>query len=515
MRILTVVILASGLALNACGGDSKPAEKEAAAPSTAAPGAATPGEAEAAADDALASAPPLELHEDYAHFLDPKFDDLDGMLKRRSIRVLVVQSKLFYFIDQGQQRGLTYDALQMFEEQLNKKFKTEKLRVHVVPIPVARDQLFTALAAGRGDIAAAGLTITAKREQQVDFSAPFAEGGTEIVVTGPAAPELKSLNDLSGKQVWVRKSSSYYESLEALNRTLKSAGRPPIDIRPADEHLEDEDLIEMVGTGLLPMTVADSYLANFWTQVFEKAKARSDLTVHVGSRFGWALRKNTPRLKALVDEFVAGHKVGTRSGNIVMVKYLKNVDWVKNAMDQSELAKLEPMINAFRRYGEQFDFDPLMVAAQAYQESGLDQSKRSHVGAIGVMQVMPTTAADKRVNVKGIENLDPNILAGTKYLRLLEDQYFNDAGISQIDKMLFTFAAYNAGPARIQGLRRDAPKQGLDPNKWFQNVEVMASRRIGRETVQYVSNIYKYYLAYQLVLQSGQLKKEAKQKAAT
>jgi membrane-bound lytic murein transglycosylase MltF len=516
MRILTLCILAASLALGACGGDSKPAEKSAAAPppetAVAAPSSSAPSTAPDAADEALASAPPLELHDNYGKLLAPRFDDLDAMLKRRAIRVLVVQSKLFYFVDQGEQRGLTYDNLKMFEDFLNKKFKTGNLRVHVIPIPVARDQLFAALAAGRGDIAAAGLTITAEREQHVDFSVPFAEGGTEIVVTGPSAPELKSVNDLSGKQVWVRKSSTYYQSLESLNRTLKNAGRTPIDIRPADEHLEDEDLIEMVGTGLLPITVSDSYLANFWTQVFDKAKARSDLTVHVGLRFAWALRKNTPKLKALVDEYVPDHKIGTRSGNILMVKYLKDVDWVKNAMDKSEVAKLEPMIDLFRRYGEQYDFDPLMVAAQAYQESGLDQDRRSHVGAVGVMQVMPTTAADKRVNVKGIEKLEPNILAGTKYLHILEEQYFNDPGISRVDKMLFTFAAYNAGPARIQGLRRDAPKNGLDPNKWFQNVEVMASRRIGRETVQYVSNIYKYYLAYQLVLQSGELKEKAKEK---
>jgi membrane-bound lytic murein transglycosylase MltF len=515
MRILIVGILAASLALGACGGDSKSPENQASAqpPATTAPAStAAPSEAPDAADAELAAAPPLELHENYGHFLAPKFDDLDGMLKRRSIRVLVVQSKLFYFVDQGQQRGLTYDSLQMFEEYLNKKLKTGNLRVHVIPIPVARDQLFTALAAGHGDMAAAGLTITAEREHVVDFSAPFAEGGTEIVVTGPSAPELKSLNDLSGRQVWVRRSSTYWGSLEALNRTLKTAGQAPIDIRPADEHLEDEDLIEMVGSGLLPITVADSYLANFWTQVFDKTKARSDLTVRVGSRFAWALRKKTPKLKALVDEFIAGHKMGTRSGNIILVKYLKNLDWVKSAMDKTEVAKLQPMIDLFRRYGAQYDFDPLMVAAQAYQESGLDQDRRSHVGAVGVMQVMPTTAADKRVNVKNIEKLEPNILAGTKYLHILEEQYFNDPGISKVDKMLFTFAAYNAGPARIQGLRRDAPKNGLDPNKWFQNVEVMASRRIGRETVQYVSNIYKYYLAYQLVLQSGQLKEKAKEK---
>ena len=287
-------------------------------PATAAPGASDASAPADAQDQALAAAPALELPDSYSNLLAPRFDDLDAMLKRRAIRVLVVQSKLFYFVDQGQQRGLTYDNLKMFEDFFNLKFKTGNLRVHVIPIPVARDQLLAA--------PAAGLTITAQREQQVDFSEPFAEGATELVVTGPSAPELKSFNDLSGKQVWVRKSSTYYQSLEALNRTLQNAGRPPIDIRPADEQLEDEDLIEMVGTGLLPMTVSDSYLGNFWTQVFAKAKPRSDLTVHVGLRFAWALRKNTPKLKALVDEYMPGHKIGTCNGNILMVKYLKDVD---------------------------------------------------------------------------------------------------------------------------------------------------------------------------------------------
>ena len=517
MRVVIVAVLLASALLAACGGDSKPAKTPPAPPApTAATATATttPAATGEAAQGAPESATPLELPEHYGELLKPNFDDLDGMVKRRIIRVLVVQSRLFYFVDRGQQRGVTYDALQAFESEINKKLKTGKLPIHVVPIPVARDKLFTALAAGRGDIAAAGLTMSAQREQLVDFSAPFAEGGTEIVVTGPSSPPLKTLNDLSGQEVWVRPSSTYYQSLLALNRTLKGAGRAPIDIQAADEHLEDDDLIELVSTGVLPTTVTDAYMANFWTQVFETAQARSDLTVHVGSRLGWALRKNTPKLKALVDEFVKGHKLGTRMGNIVLVKYLKDADWAKNAVDQKGVAKIRPMVEIFRRYGDQYDFDWLMLAAQAYQESQLDQSKRSHVGAIGVMQVMPTTAADKRINIKEIEKLEPNIHAGAKYLRMLEDQYFNDPGISKVDKTLFTFAAYNAGPARIQGLRREAPKQGLDPNQWFQNVEVIASRRIGRETVQYVSNIYKYYLAYQLVLESREARQKAQEKAA-
>jgi len=516
MRTRLPWILASSCALLmcGCGGDSD-APTSSPASSPAATSAESANQPTSAAPAEVEASPALALPESYAGLLEPRFDDLDAMLKRRTIRVLVVHSKLFYFLDGGQQRGLTYDALQMFEADLNRKLKTGTLKLSVVPIPVARDQLLSALEAGRGDIAAAGLTITAERGKHVDFSDPFASGVSEVVVTGPSSPVMSTLNDLSGKSIWVRRSSSYFESLNALNHTLVTAGKPPIDVRNADEHLEDEDLIEMVAAGVLPLTVADSYAAEFWSKVFDQATVRNDLAVHVGGRIGWAVRKNTPQLLARVNEFVRTHQQGTREGNVVLFKYLKDTKWVKNAIERNELARLEPMMKVIRQYSDQFDFDWLMIAAQAYQESGLDQSKRSHVGAIGVMQVMPTTAADKRINIKAIDQLEPNIHAGAKYLRLLADSYFNDPAIPAVDRMLFAFAAYNAGPARIQSLRREAPKHGLDPNRWFQNVEIVAARRVGHETVQYVSNIYKYYLAYQLVMESGQLKGQARVKAAS
>jgi membrane-bound lytic murein transglycosylase MltF len=168
------------------------------------------------------------------------------------------------------------------------------------------------------------------------------------------------------------------------------------------------------------------------------------------------------------------------------------------------------MIDLFKKYSEQYDFDWLLMAAQGYQESGLDQSKRSHVGAIGVMQVMPATAKDKAVNIPDIENLESNIHAGIKYVRWMEDNFYDEPGISPLDKALFVFASYNAGPGRVAGLRKQAKAEGLDPNKWFNNVELVAAKKIGRETVTYVSNIYKYYLAYQMMIRQADARKAAK-----
>jgi membrane-bound lytic murein transglycosylase MltF len=165
------------------------------------------------------------------------------------------------------------------------------------------------------------------------------------------------------------------------------------------------------------------------------------------------------------------------------------------------------MVDFFKRYAGQYDLDWLMVAAQAYQESRLDQSLRSHVGAVGVMQILPTTAADPKVNIRDIEKLDQNIHAGVKYLRFLVDEYFKDEQMDRVNKLLFAFASYNAGPAKVARLRNQAAAMGLDPNKWFHNVEIVAAKEIGRETVQYVSNIYKYYIAYRQLAAIDQKKR--------
>ena len=456
-----------------------------------------------------AAAAAQKTQQDELISLDDKWlGDFGGMAKRREIRVLVVYSKTFYFLDQGRQRGAIYELLKQFEKFINKKLKTKTLKLRVLFIPVRRDQLIPWLVAGRGDIAAANLTITPQRQKQVDFSDPLAVGVKELLVTGPAAPEVKNLDDLAGKEIHVRRSSSYYESLMQLNQSFQRTGKPKMNLVLADEIFEDEDLLEMVNAGLIPMIVMDSHKAEFWEQIFDHIKVHPDIAVRSGGEIAWAFRKASPKLKAVVNEFVKGHKKGTLFGNILLKRYLRDTQYIKNSIEQKELEKFEAMVTLFEKYADQYDFDYLMISAQAYQESGLDHSKRSPAGAIGVMQMLPSTAADPNVGIPDIEKLDKNIHAGTKYLRFIVDRYFKDEAMDDANKMLFAFASYNAGPARVISLRDKAAKMGLDPNVWFHNVEVVAAKEIGRETVQYVSNIYKYYIAYRMVV--NQLQKKDK-----
>jgi membrane-bound lytic murein transglycosylase MltF len=435
--------------------------------------------------------------------------DLDGMIAARRIRVLVVYNKTLYFVDRGRQRGVTYDAMRAFEDDVNKRLGTGRLKVQVVFIPVSRDELLPGLVEGRGDIAAANLTITDERRQQVDFSDPFLTGVDEIVVTGPASPPIGSVQDLAGQQVFVRQSSSYHESLLRLNAELERAGKPSVRLKLAPETLEDEDLLEMVNAGLVKLVVVDNHKAEFWAQIFPKIRPHPEAAVRTGGAIGWAFRKGSPKLAAALNRFVVTHKKGTAFGNQIFNKYLKSAKYVKNSLAPEERAKYERTVTLFRKYGDRYGFDSLMLTAQGYQESQLDNARRSRAGAVGVMQVLPTTGQEMQVG--DVRQLDPNIHAGAKYLRFMTDRYFKDAPMDPVDKMLFAFASYNAGPAKIARLRKEAKESGLNPNVWFNHVERVAAHRIGRETVQYVSNIFKYYVAYRLLEEEREERERAKQ----
>jgi membrane-bound lytic murein transglycosylase MltF len=335
-------------------------------------------------------------------------------------------------------------------------------------------------------------------------------GVDEVVISGPATPPIKTLEDLSGKEIHVRKSSSYYESLMQLNSRFKNSGKPLVEIIPADEYLEDEDLLEMMKAGLIPLIVIDSHKAHFWAQISKNLKLHTDIKLRSGGQIAWAIRHNSPRLKKVVDAFIQSHKKGTLKGNILYRRYLQNTKWVCNALAEEEFQRFQGAVEFFKRYSRQYNFDWLMIAALAYQESGIDQSKRSPAGAVGVMQLLPSTAADPNVNIRNIDVMEHNIHAGVKYIRFLHDRYFKNEPMSALDKMLFTFASYNAGPGRIIQLRRAAHQSGFNPNVWFRNVEIIAARQFGAETVQYVGNIYKYYIAYRYIVKEfGQKKKKA------
>jgi membrane-bound lytic murein transglycosylase MltF len=430
-----------------------------------------------------------------------KGGDFDAMRKGRQVRVLVVYNKTNYFIDKGAQRGITYDAFRMFEDEINKKYKTGNLKIHVTFLPVGRGDLEAALLGGRGDIAAANLTVTPERLEKADFSNPTLRNVSEIVVSGPASEPIAGVDDLSGREVFVRKGSIFHESLEKLNADLAKRGKKAVKLRFAPDNLEDEDLLEMTNAGLVQYIVVDDFLARFWASVLPGLRLHPDVVLRSGAQIAWAIRKNSPLLKAELNEFLARHPAGSSAYNMLFQKYLKNTKFVKNAASEEEMRKFQQIVQFFKTYSDKYDMDYLLMAAQGFQESQLNQNAKSHVGAVGVMQVMPATGQELKVG--DISQIEPNIHAGVKYMRFMIDQYFAKEPMDKVNKGLFAFAAYNAGPGRIQSLRKEAAKRGLDPNQWFNNVEIVASEKLGRETVTYVANIYKYYIAYKLITETA------------
>jgi membrane-bound lytic murein transglycosylase MltF len=434
--------------------------------------------------------------------------DLDEMVKRRLVRVGVTYSRTNYFVEKGVQRGVAYEYTKLMEDELNKARKTGNLRVVFWCVPLPRNQLLQALLDGKIDMVLAQVAVRPDLAKLVDYTNPTRKGVDELVVTGPGAPAIASVEDLAGQEVLVRKSSNYYQSLLELNIQLQAAGKAPVVIRPAPEELEDEDLLEMTNAGLIKITIVKNYLAGFWKQVLPNVTVHDTVAIRTGGQEAVVFRKGSPQLEKGLNYIIDKYGLGTTFGNMMAKRYFQDTKYVKDALSVAERRKLEAMVELFKKYGDQYGMDYLLMAAQGYQESQLDQSVKSRVGAIGVMQVMPATG--KELNVGDISQLEPNINAGVKYMRWMIDHYYKDEPMDPLNKGLFAFASYNAGPGRIRQLRQEAATRGLDPNVWFGNVEQVASERIGRETVTYVSNIYKYYVAYKLVMEDRERRAVAK-----
>jgi membrane-bound lytic murein transglycosylase MltF len=424
--------------------------------------------------------------------------DFDAMVKRRMIRVLTPYSKTGYFVHRGVTRGLVYDVFKQFETDLNLKLKTGNLKVLVVVVPTPSNELGQRLLDGKGDIVAAAALVTEQRREQFDFTNPTWKNVSELIVTGPGGPPVASLDDLSGKTLYLGQAWAYWKEMRELSDRFVKEGKPPIHLVEAPESLAPEDLLEMVNAGIVPATAVHDSLVTFWSQVFPNLKFNKSVAVKTGDNIAWGVRKNSPKLLAELNSFIAKYPESSTSRAVLLATYLKSTKFAKPATAQEDQARLENLVKIFQKYGDKYGMDYLLLAAQGYQESGLNQSVKSPVGAVGVMQVMPPTG--KQMNVGDITKLDPNIHAGVKFIRYMMDNYYGkETQLTPLNKGLFTFAAYNAGPGRISQLRKIAASRGLDPNVWFNNVEVIAAEKIGRETVTYVSNIYKYYLGYRLL----------------
>ena len=432
----------------------------------------------------------------------PWTGDFDKMLERRMIRVYAPFSRSLYFGDKGRERGIAVELVRDWERYLNIKYAKQlgKRPLTIYIAPATRDKLLPSLNEGLADLAVGNLTVTEERLKEVDFI-PGDEGRkiiSEVVVTGPKSPDLKSLDDLSGKRVHVRKASSYYDSLQQQNERFKKDNKPEIQLILVPDSLEDEDMMEMLDVGLIELMVVDDWKAHMWAQVLPKLKVRKDLMLRTDAKTGWAIRKDSPKLAAEIDDFFRNWAMKQGVADYRMNSYMKKVKELKDPTASADYKRFQETLKLFEKYGKKYDFDPLMLAAQGYQESQLNQNAKSHVGAIGVMQIMPATGAEMKVG--DITVTESNIHAGTKYMDQLMTRYFPDAKFSEGNRPLFAFASYNCGPGNVSKARKEAEKRGLDPNKWFNNVELVVAEKIGTETTTYVRNIYKYYVAYRLTL---------------
>ena len=442
----------------------------------------------------------------------PWVGDFDGMFDRRHIRMLVPYSRTLFFVDKGRERGITAEIARGFERYLNQKYK-KKLAGRPLTlslIATTRDRLVGDLARGLGDIAAGNLTVTPERLRAADFVVPAEQPPVlEELVCSSDAPPVANLDSLSGKTVEVRRSSSYYESLIALNARFKADRRAAVQILLLPDALEDEDVLEMVNAGLIGLTIVDSWKARIWAQALPRIKIRKDIVLRDDGKTGWAIRRDSPRLRNEIEAFDRGLLQHQDIIESRIASYERNVRQISNSTGGAAWKRFEKTLALFKKYGTKYDFDPLMLVAQGYQESKLDQTARSHMGAIGVMQIMPATGAELRVG--DIEQLEPNIHAGAKYMDRLMSKYFAGAQFDEANRTLFAFASYNAGPGNISRMRSLAEKRGLDPNEWFNDVELVVAQKIGMETTTYVRNIYKYYVAYKLTLEAQQTRAKARQ----
>lgn len=450
------------------------------------------------ADQAAANADPLVLPE----VVRGKFTgDLPEIRERGILRALVSPSRTDFFLEGARPRGIVVELLEEYLKSLNNGRRRGELRVAPKYIIVPSNELIPALLAGRGDVVAAHLTITPERESQVAFVRGKENAVDELVVTHQGVTGLTSLEDLSGRTVEVLAGSSYVTHLRDLNQRLEAAGKEPVEVREADPRLATEDLLELVNAGVIDITVADDYRANLWLGVLPDIVVRDDLVLNSGGTLGWAVRKENPELLRSLEAVAPGLRRGSLIGNMLAKRYFGNTKWITNPVSESERKKLQGLITYFRKYGDSYGFDWLALAAQGYQESMLDQSVRSAAGAVGIMQLLPSTAGDPNVGIPDISTAENNIHAGAKYLAFLRDRYFNDPGLAEEDRVAFTWAAYNAGPANVSRMREKTKEMGLDPDRWFGNVEHGALAVVGQETVQYVRNVYKYYITYKSLVE--------------
>jgi len=455
------------------------------------------------ADDPTVVSSP-QAHPLAGHLAEVYRADLDGIIERRYLRVLTSHGAFDYFLADGKPRGFQYEMVKAFVARLNKRHPAPRGQppIEFDIIPVADGEMIPMLVAGRGDLVAARLTRTAGRDASVAFSRPY-HTVDEVVVQHRDGPAIEALDDLSGHSVSVRRSSSYYESLVDENARLGASGHAPIRIHTVDDALTTERILSLVSEGALERTIADSLVAEAVAAHHTELQVLSSVRLREGGRLAWAVPIGSKALLAEVDAFLPRYVEGSLHGNLAVKEYFGRLQPVQRALASGDAVSISPYDDVFKEFAARYGLDWRLLAAIAWQESRFDQRATNRSGATGVFQIKPVTAAEPYVgitDVKGAANARNNIHAGIKYLAWIKARYFDPVSeMHEKDRIRMTLAAYNAGPRNVSRARKKAAEMGLDPNRWFRNVELAMLALRKREPVRYVSQINQSYVAYLLL----------------
>ncbi len=425
-------------------------------------------------------------------------EDLPEMLQRRTIRVLTTYSPSTYFIFEGRSYGFEYSLLKDFETFINRRFRRKATQTVLEFIPVPENLLIPCLQIGIGDMVAAGIRRPPQDIDGIDFTIPYLQNVSDVLITHRQAPAINLIEDLAGRRIHIQPAWQQSKTLRRIDARLLVTGRRPLKRTTTNGFLSSEDILELVNEGVIDLSIVESHIARLWSSVYPDIVILEFPEISAHTPIAWAVRRDNPEFKASLDRFLRGRQRGSWFGNIYYRQYFKETRWVSNPLIPTDHAKFSRYAPLFRKYGSRYGFDWMLLAAIAYQESQMKNRRRSHAGAVGLMQVMPTTAGDANVDIDNIWDPEQNVHAGSKYLALLRDVYFPAAEYSPQERIHFILAAYNAGPGKIARCRRLAVRMGNDPRKWFGHTELAARRLIGNETVRYVSNVSRYYMAYSL-----------------
>ncbi|GJL50213.1 MAG: hypothetical protein NPIRA01_14400 [Nitrospirales bacterium] len=420
--------------------------------------------------------------------------DFDNIQHHGVLRVLTRNNPATYFLWRGKLLGFEYELAHHFA-------KKHKLRMEMI-VPPSRKDLLPWLREGKGDVIAASMTISPERETEgVAFSRPYFTI-SEIVVARDDEPEdrLQQPEDLAGRTLAVRRSSSYWTTLEALqNQGIQ------LELIEAPEELETEEIIARVASGEYDLTVADSHLVDI--ELTSRQDIRAAFPLGDPKQHGWLVRRTNPNLRQAINAFLKKEYRGVFY-NLTVQKYFENERDIREHVQLrvSQTGELSPYDALVEQYATQYGFDWRLIVAQMYQESRFDPDARSWAGAVGLMQVLPRTA--KSLGFHDLGSPESGIHAGVKYLSWVRDRFEPELSVS--DRMWFTLAAYNVGQGHVLDARRLARQQGRNPNRWFGHVEetirLLSKRKYAKharhgycrcsEPVKYVREIKQRYEAY-------------------